>query len=439
MSEIPEEHISPNKKTEIVKTLADQDSEASVDREEVINTSRNQVSENNRRHFKYRDTRCLNCKQPLDTSDRYCPYCSQLNSNKALSLKDFFLEFLSSLVSYDSKLRYTVNDLLFKPGTITRNFIIGQRLKYSNPFRFFLSVSIIYFLLNSVVGFFSPSIENPLKNSKTEIPNDGTTLKNDKRNFYSEDTDEDVANAIALLDANPATKKLADELRKKDSIRLTNTKEKNFKKIRVLNGDTVNEHNYAARKEFLKTRGNAEGFLEKLSLFRDFYKETNIQSSSIALDSLKMTQSKTNLWLYNKNESLERIEKDPISFAQFLISKTPFFLFFFAPLYALPFWILYMRSQSTYMEHLVFIFHIFSFIFLVLLLTAIPSILFDTEIFTFLLLGFIAPFYFYKALRNFYKQSRLKTIIKFVFLSIIFIIIATTTASLFFTATAATY
>ena len=99
-----------------------------------------------------------------------------------------------------------------------------------------------------MVGFFSPSIENPLKNSKTEIPNDGTTLKNDKRNFYLEDTDEDVANAIALLDANPATKKLADELRKKDSIRLTNTKEKNFKKIRVLNGDTVNEHNYAAEK-----------------------------------------------------------------------------------------------------------------------------------------------------------------------------------------------
>src|SRR5690606_19806386 len=42
---------------------------------------------------------------------------------------------------------------LFRPGVITKNYVNGERLKYANPYRFFLSVSIIYFLLESFTGF----------------------------------------------------------------------------------------------------------------------------------------------------------------------------------------------------------------------------------------------------------------------------------------------
>jgi multisubunit Na+/H+ antiporter MnhE subunit len=74
-----------------------------------------------------------------------------------------------------------------------------------------------------------------------------------------------------------------------------------------------------------------------------------------------------------------------------------------------------------------------------MLILAIPEIFIDMKIIFGLFFGIIAPFYFYKALRNFYKQSRLKTIIKFVILNVVFIIGATVAASLFFVATAATY
>src|SRR5690554_1259396 len=95
---------------------------------------------NRRKSLQYRGTSCLNCQQPLDISDVYCPYCSQMNSNKPLSAADFFFEFLNSLIVFDSRLRNTLKDLLFRPGIITRNYTKGQRLKYANPFRFFLSV-----------------------------------------------------------------------------------------------------------------------------------------------------------------------------------------------------------------------------------------------------------------------------------------------------------
>lgn len=91
------------------------------------------------------------------------------------------------------------------------------------------------------------------------------------------------------------------------------------------------------------------------------------------------------------------------------------------------------------MEHLVFIFHILSFVFLAILICLIPDLIFGTDAFMGITLSFIGPFYFYKALRNFYKQSRLITIIKFVLLNIVFFISATIAATIFFTLTAATY
>ena len=97
----------------------------------------------------YRGTQCLNCGHPLDMSDRYCPNCSQLNSSKKLSLKDFAEEFLGSIIDYDSRLLRTVSALLLRPGRISLDYVAGKRVTYTNPFRFLLSLAIIYFLLDS--------------------------------------------------------------------------------------------------------------------------------------------------------------------------------------------------------------------------------------------------------------------------------------------------
>ena len=101
-----------------------------------------QLEQTSRKSLRYRGNECLNCGHPLEISDRYCSYCGQLNSTKKLSLQDYFGEFIISIVNYDSRFRYTVKDLLFKPGVITRNFTSGKRMRYANPFRFFLSVGL---------------------------------------------------------------------------------------------------------------------------------------------------------------------------------------------------------------------------------------------------------------------------------------------------------
>jgi hypothetical protein len=366
-----------------------------------------------RKAAKYRGAECLNCGHPLDVSDVYCSYCGQLNTTKQLSIKDFIGEFLSSVFTYDSRLRFTVKDLLFKPGTITRNYVKGQRLKYANPFRFFLSVSIIYFILQSLISTFTNSSQFKVNGSNDRAVIDSILQSKEIVTLNAKGNDEDMK----FL---------------KDGLVIDNDT------IPYSGGTETAEYNYVSEAD-LDTLPWVERTVERFTLYRGFYKKHEIKNASQALDSLKHKNTRVNRWLYTKNEVIDRVMDDPYGFGNYLMGKTPFFLFFFTPFFAFFFWLIYSKKRYTYMEHMIFIFHIFSFLFLAMLLSLIPDTIIGNDVFAVILFGLIGPFYFYKALRNFYKEGRLITIIKFVFLNFVFGISATFAALLFFAITAAVY
>jgi len=97
------------------------------------------------------------------------------------------------------------------------------------------------------------------------------------------------------------------------------------------------------------------------------------------------------------------------------------------------------KRKYNYMEHVIFIFHIFTFLFLVLLILLIPEFLIGSEVLSGIFILVIAPFYFYKALRNFYQESRLRTIFKFFILNNVFLLLGLIVGSVFFMLTAALY
>lgn len=97
----------------------------------------------------YRSEKCLNCNQDIDVSDAYCPNCGQRNSRKKISFSDLIAEFLSGLFAYDSRLRKSLAAIISSPGKISREYVEGKRVRYVNPFRFFISISIIFFLILS--------------------------------------------------------------------------------------------------------------------------------------------------------------------------------------------------------------------------------------------------------------------------------------------------
>ena len=123
---------------------------------------KNSLITRGRYELKFRGVKCLNCGHPLDISDKYCPNCSQANSTKKLTLKDFFDEFFSSLINYDSKLFRTLSALLLRPGRITKDYVDGKRITYTNPFRFLLSLAFLYFLMFTYNNRFD-NLDNAVK------------------------------------------------------------------------------------------------------------------------------------------------------------------------------------------------------------------------------------------------------------------------------------
>lgn len=92
---------------------------------------------------------CANCGAPL--GGRYCANCGQ-DGHAQLTVRHFFEEVIEGLLHFDSTFWRTLRPLLFRPGLMTQQYLAGRRKYYAPPFRTYLVISVIYFLLSSVFG-----------------------------------------------------------------------------------------------------------------------------------------------------------------------------------------------------------------------------------------------------------------------------------------------
>ena len=341
---------------------------------------------------KYRGNECLNCGVPLDVLDRYCHNCGQVNTTKRLSLKDFFDEFFASMFSYDSRLRHTMMALLFKPGKISKDYINGQRAKYANPFRFYLSVSIIFFIIN---GFFLDFDE--MSNGFNESGKIET-----KALKVAKDTDPEKIKEIE----NKKNISMDSLITTSDSISKTKKKTKEYYTEAAL--DTMNSF---------------KATFKRFSMYQDFHDETKIYSPEIALDSMRHQKTMYNQYLYKRSIKAANLEDNIMDLIKYIFDKLPFIIFFFLPFLALAIWLVYVRRPFTYMEHLVFTFHTQTIFFILMGIALLVDEITNTEITTFIA-TLVFLFYLYKAMRKFYGQGRFKTIVKFLIINHLFFILA---------------
>jgi hypothetical protein len=92
--------------------------------------------------------RCLNCGAEL--TGRYCANCSQAADVHVPSTRELVHEALEGVTHSDSRLWRTLYLLWFKPGKLTQEFVAGRRAAYLPPFRLYLVLSIIFFLVASL-------------------------------------------------------------------------------------------------------------------------------------------------------------------------------------------------------------------------------------------------------------------------------------------------
>lgn len=324
-----------------------------------------------RKDISYRSDCCLNCNTPLDVSEKYCHFCGQLNSTKKITVSDFFEEFFSNFYAYDSKIRNTFIFLFSKPGFVAKQIVNGKRQTFANPFRLFLSITILFFIVDNFQE--KPSTKANLNSPNTEV-NTNTLLLSSK--FH------------------------------KDSI-------------------------YTSNELFKDKNESLDMYAYQITSFRNHFLKNPNQSTEEALKVLKYKNNRLNRFLYTKAQNLKsnNLKRE---LSDFIISKLPFLIFISLPFITVLFWIVFFSKEFNYADHLVFTYTFYTFLFLILLLNTILNFISKdlSDIFLIISFSILFPLYLYKSLRYFYENNRWKTILKFVILNLLFIPIITLTISL---------
>ena len=308
---------------------------------------------------------CLNCGTKLD--GQYCGNCGQRATSRLISVWELLRDAVGDLLELDSRLWRTLVPLVIRPGQLTRDYLEGRRARVMPPFRMYLVLSILFFL----VAFFDPREELGIL-FEPQAP-------------AATDSEENANNADAIREE-------------------------------VL-GDLAEEGIIVVDPGGTDTAGNAA---------EDDDEEPGSNCDLDDFDSADLPR-----WLASRltEERLQVtcdrvIADDGRAFVNKLLDNVPAALFVLLPLMALVLKILYPLSKRFYVEHLLFVVHYHSFVFLILSLQLlftrlgtlfrVPEPAVDITVFAALL---YVPVYLYKALRRVYEQGRLFTILKFLILT----------------------
>lgn len=92
---------------------------------------------------------CCNCGDPL--AGRYCARCGQRDLDLDRPLGELLADWLGAVVAFDSRLLRTLGPLLMRPGFLTREFLAGRRVRYVDPVKLYLAISLVATLLATLV------------------------------------------------------------------------------------------------------------------------------------------------------------------------------------------------------------------------------------------------------------------------------------------------
>lgn len=325
-----------------------------------------------------------------------------MNKGTRITFKSFIHEIFNGFFNFDATFWRTLIPLLTSPGKVSRDYIDGKRQRYTNPFRFYLAVSIIFFLLIGL-SMTKAKYEELSKGSSTEIIDLDI---DDEKN-----TDEE----LSKKELDSIKKNFSDKMDKVMIPIPENTKKEILNEIEKNNKKPKNEAPISVNLNGIEK-------LEKINLFLKKYPDIKMDA---ALDSLQLEKNFTNRFLYTRAETLLKISKNKDSQRQFvsqLLSYGSIALFIMLPFFTLFLKFFYIRRRFTYVDHLIFVFHSQTVFFMIFSIVFILKILnFQPQVWIFLVLFLI---YLLIAMKKFYQQSNSKTFLKFLLVNLSFSVVA---------------
>jgi len=333
---------------------------------------------------------CLNCN--AEVKGRFCSVCGQENIEPKETFWNLISHFLYDLFHYDGKAVSTIKTLLFQPGLLTYQYVRGRRASYLHPIRLYIFISAMFFLLvfsfsnsngNAGDENFKTAILHDKDSLQKQLVNTNDTLKRNKILNQIKEEDE-----ILRIYSITGMKMDADDIKNEDTVSLS-------KGVIITDNLPATINEYDSTQKRLPEKSRDSWLMQKLN-----HKVISINAK----------------YKGRRVEFYEAIKEK-------FVHSLPQMMFVSVPVAALIFSLLYIRRKNfTYVQHGVFIVHIYSAVFIFNLLVYGLNTLNDYAHWKFLnVLSTISIififFYVYKSMRNFYEQRRFKTILKyFIFL-----------------------
>lgn len=332
---------------------------------------------------------CLNCGTRL--RGQYCGHCGQRATSRLISLWELTRDAFGDMFELDSRLWRTLIPLLLRPGQLTRDYLEGRRARYMPPFRMYLVLSVVFF----VVAFFDPRDDLSLLFEAEPTPT--------AEESEVDEAEAEIRKQEALDEAEEAIDKLAET------------------------GVLSDEDAKAAIEGIEEGRDNDA----QITLFGDTGFNISVDDETGKCSVNEESLEEMPPWMQKRltpdriERICERISADggTKTFLDMMLDNIPVALIVLLPFLALVLKALYPLSRRYFVEHLLFFVHFHSFFFLILtlqiLFSRIAGLLWVPEPLIVLVLvaaSFYIPVYLYKAMRKVYGQGHLFTLAKYVVL-----------------------
>ena len=371
---------------------------------------------------------CPNCGHKNNYSAKFCENCSQKTQLRINSVWRMLFDFLANLIDYDSKLFSSIRGLFF-PGFLTNEYLAKKRVRYLTPIRLFI------FLM--VALFFSMSLMNiDHFNLRTGANSDIVSLS--VNNAKSKESDNNFDNSFytvlersyQALRFETLLKRLEKELNNlqlkyketADELKSSEDNLENQQKI------IINDKNLLKNKKALNALSTMkknidikEGEPVNIKLFNDSYKISLFDFSRLSAEQLIEKYQVTN-WLDKiLFKQMYKFNHEASAFARFVFQNLTWVIFLEVLLLSLFFKLFYLRSKKKYVEHFILQLHVHAWLFFIaIIFILIP---FKINYWVNILVAITISIYLFLSMKYVYKQSYIKTFIKFILLSFIDLII----------------
>jgi len=316
---------------------------------------------------------CLNCGATL--AGQYCANCGQRASSRLISVWELIRDAFGDLLELDSRIWQTLIPLAVRPGQLTRDYLRGRRARFMPPFRTYLVLSVLFFL----VAFFDPQ----------------ETLS-----ILFEP--EPAASPAQIEEKNAARREILDELVNEGIV------------VRPLPADEAETESAGSVRFSVNGKEVEEG-----CQLGDFD-----EAEMPAWLARRLTRERLKVMC---DRMVAEDGSGLRGFADKMLENVPAGLFLLLPIMALILNILYPLSKRYYVEHLLFVIHYHAFVFLALIaqilslrlavLIGLPDRISKGIISVF---SVYVVIYLYKAMRRVYEQGRWVTVLKFIILLMVY-------------------